>query len=99
MRRDSVRKVRHAPPFKIGAMVVLPDHVHAIWTLPSGDNNYPLRWSLIKAGFSRQMEKTYAISVVRIGGSLGFAVAQPRLPPYVMMPTWPGMWIIFISIR
>jgi len=69
--RDSVRKVRHTHPFKIVAMVILPDHVHAIWTLPSGDNNYPLRWSLIKAGFSRRLEKTDSISAVRIGGSLG----------------------------
>ena len=63
--RDSVRKVRHAHPFEIVAMVVLPDHLHAIWTLPSGDRDYPLRWSLIKAGFSRRLEKTDPISAVR----------------------------------
>ena len=54
--RDSVRKVQQAHPFRIVAMVVLPDHVHAIWTLPAGDCNYPLRWSLIKAGFSRRLD-------------------------------------------
>jgi putative transposase len=32
---------------------VLPDHIHAIWSLPEGDANFPLRWSLIKSGFSR----------------------------------------------
>ena len=46
-------------------MVVLPDHLHAIWTLPSGDRDYPLRWSLIKASFSRRLEKTDPISAVR----------------------------------
>ena len=46
-------------------MVVLPDHVHAIWTLPAGDCNYPLRWALIKAGFSRRLIKTEAVSEAR----------------------------------
>jgi putative transposase len=63
--RDGVRRVRHAHPFTIVAMVVLPDHLHAIWTLPAGDGNYALRWSLIKAGFSRHLEKTDPVSAVR----------------------------------
>ena len=63
--RDSVRKTQQAHPFRIVAMVVLPDHVHAIWTLPAGDCNYPLRWALIKAGFSRRLIKTEAVSEVR----------------------------------
>ena len=54
--RESVRKVCHSHHVDIVAMVVLPDHLHAIWTLPPGDFNYPIRWSLIKAGFSRKME-------------------------------------------
>ena len=36
-------------------MVVLPEHLRAIWRLPPGDADYPTRWSLIKAGFSRQL--------------------------------------------
>jgi putative transposase len=32
---------------------VLPDHLHAVWCLPAGDADFPLRWSLIKSGFSR----------------------------------------------
>ena len=54
--REAVCKVRRSHPIDIVAMVVLPDHLHAIWTLPHGDFNYPVRWSLIKAGFSRKME-------------------------------------------
>jgi putative transposase len=69
--RDSIRKVRRAHPFEIVAMVILPDHLHAIWTMPSGDRDYPLRWFLVKACFSRPLEKTDPISEVRIGGSLG----------------------------
>ena len=40
-------------PFETIAICVLPDHLHAIWKLPDGDANFSLRWSLIKAGFSR----------------------------------------------
>jgi putative transposase len=45
---------RHTP-FYIDAFVVLPDHLHAIWTLPEGDADFATRWMLIKAGFSRRM--------------------------------------------
>ena len=64
--RHSIRKVRQAHPFDIVAMVILPDHLHAIWKMPDGDNDYPLRWSLIKAGFSRVLEKTEHISKARM---------------------------------
>ena len=63
--RNSVRKVQHAHLFTIAAMVVLPDHAHAIWMLPAGDCNYPLRWALIKAGFSRQLNKVEPICEAR----------------------------------
>ncbi|HMM76692.1 MAG TPA: transposase [Gammaproteobacteria bacterium] len=53
--RSVISKVKAMHPFTIGAMVVLPEHLHAIWRLPPGDSNYSLRWSLIKAGFSRLM--------------------------------------------
>ncbi len=63
--RASVRKVRAAHPFHIDAMVVLPDHLHAIWTLPPNDMDYPTRWALIKAGFSRSLPNTERISASR----------------------------------
>jgi putative transposase len=34
------------------AMVILPDHLHAIWTLPEGDADFSNRWRRIKARFS-----------------------------------------------
>jgi len=40
-------------PFETVAICILPDHLHAIWTLPDGDAHFPRRWSLIKSGFSR----------------------------------------------
>ncbi|MEL7116985.1 MAG: transposase [Pseudomonadota bacterium] len=40
-------------PVRTDAIVVLPDHLHAIWTLPPGDSDYSTRWRLIKTRFSR----------------------------------------------
>jgi putative transposase len=44
-------------PFKIDAWVVLPDHLHAVWTLQEGDADYSVRWRLIEARFSREFPK------------------------------------------
>ena len=57
--------VKQAHPFTILAMVVLPEHLHALWRLPKGDIDYPMRWSLIKAGISRRIEKNERISASR----------------------------------
>jgi putative transposase len=57
-------KARH--PFTLLAMVVLPEHLHAIWRLPFGDANYPLRWALIKSGFSRRLAKREYIPAARL---------------------------------
>ena len=54
--RAVIDTVKAAHPFSLVAMVVLPEHLHAIWRLPPGDADYPMRWSLIKAGFSRRLD-------------------------------------------
>jgi putative transposase len=41
-------------PLTIDAIVVLPDHLHCIWTLPTGDSDFSTRWRLIKTRFTRQ---------------------------------------------
>jgi len=53
--REAVRSVRRARPFSIRAMVLLPDHLHAGWTLPEGDADYPGRWRDIKSRFVRML--------------------------------------------
>lgn len=53
--RQAVRATRAERPFGIEAWVVLPDHMHSVWTLPEGDADYATRWSVIKARFSRAM--------------------------------------------
>ncbi|MBI4643298.1 MAG: transposase [Deltaproteobacteria bacterium] len=46
--RDAIIKTRKTLPFKIDAWVLLPDHLHAIWTLPPEDANFAARWAMIK---------------------------------------------------
>jgi len=53
--RQAVRAVMQDRPFKIDAIVVLPDHVHCIWSLPSGDADYATRWRLIKTWFTKHL--------------------------------------------
>jgi putative transposase len=50
--RDATRTWRAKRPFRIDAWVVLPDHFHALWTLPEGDADHSTRWRLIKMRFS-----------------------------------------------
>jgi putative transposase len=64
--RETVRRVREHHPFQIDAWVVLPEHMHSVWTLPPGDADFSLRWRLIKSGFSRALPKTERRSEVRI---------------------------------
>jgi putative transposase len=51
--RRAYQTVQQRYPFQTVAICVLPDHLHAIWSLPEADADFPLRWNLIKSGFSR----------------------------------------------
>jgi putative transposase len=53
--REAVRGAVRRLPFHIDAWVVLPDHMHCLWTLPEGDADFPKRWQIIKSGFSRSI--------------------------------------------
>lgn len=54
--REAFRYTQVHRPFTLEAIVVLPEHLHAIWTLPSGDTDYATGWRLIKTVFSRGVE-------------------------------------------
>jgi putative transposase len=64
--REVVRKVRANRPFHSDAWVVLPDHLHCVWTLPPGDDDFSTRWRLIKQGFSKALPLTERRSAVRV---------------------------------
>jgi putative transposase len=63
--REAVRQVRAKPPFHIDAWVILPDHIHCVWTLPPEDANYSARWKAIKIAFAKALPKTERLSAVR----------------------------------
>ena len=56
----AVAKIRSRHPFEIEACVILPDHLHALWTLPEEDANFSTRWRLIKEAFTRAWLRAHA---------------------------------------
>ena len=53
--REAVQTTRARRPFHIDAWVVLPDHMHTVWTLPEDDPSFSQRWGMIKARFSKHV--------------------------------------------
>lgn len=64
--RESFRVVKEVQLFQIDTIVILPEHLHAIWTLPDGDNDFSLRWRQVKSAFSREIVKEERISKSRL---------------------------------
>ena len=74
--RDALRQTQRMQPFTIDAMVVLPDHLHAVWTLPPDDADFAQRWSSAKSRFSRALSKSGVPVRQSAGGT--YDVWQPR---------------------
>ena len=53
--REAFRQVRRSRPFKVVAVVLLPDHPHTVWELPRGDTDYTTRWRQIKTLVTRAL--------------------------------------------
>jgi putative transposase len=49
-----LRQCQAERPFRMPAVVLLPDHLHALWSLPEGDDEYPARWGRIKKEFTTE---------------------------------------------
>ncbi len=67
--RAAFRYTRARHPFTLDAIVVLPDHLYAIWTLPEGDADFATRWRLIKSAFSRGLSQGECVSPSRLDKS------------------------------
>ena len=63
--RATVRATRQRHPFHIDAWVVLPEHMHCLWTLPEGHADFALRWKVIKFAFAKRLAKTETLSVTQ----------------------------------
>ncbi len=57
--KKAIAKTRQNYPFIIEAWVLLPEHLHCIWTLPEGDDDFSIRWNLIKSGFSKSVKSSF----------------------------------------
>jgi REP element-mobilizing transposase RayT len=75
--------------------VILPDHLHCVWTLPLGDDDFTNRWRMIKQGFSKALPMTERRSSVRIArGERGLyprrrgLCGTRRLLPHQSAQTW-----------
>jgi putative transposase len=64
--RVAFEAVRERRPFTIDAIVVLPDHLHCLWTLPGGDGDFSSRWQAIKARFARSIPMGERLSARRL---------------------------------
>ncbi|MBI2413958.1 MAG: transposase [Deltaproteobacteria bacterium] len=51
--KEAFKRVIAERPFTIDAFVLLPDHIHCIWTLPENDNDFSTRWRLFKSFFTK----------------------------------------------
>lgn len=54
--RDAINTTRLSWLFRIDAWVLLPDHMHCLWTLPEGDADFSTRWNLIKRRTSKALK-------------------------------------------
>ena len=63
--RMAFSEVKKRHPFNIHAIVIMPEHLHCIWTLPSDDADFSMRWGQIKGCFSRHIDTGERISKSR----------------------------------
>ena len=61
--RAALARTRTERPFDIIGAVVLPEHIHFLWTLPAGDTNYSYRISRLKTLFTRLLRGTRALPI------------------------------------
>ena len=100
--RNAIRAVRVTRPFSIDGWVLLPDHMHCIWTLPPDDTAFSQRWSQIKHRVSYACGDRYRMRGSDAQAQRGEATIWQRRfleTASVMMSICNGTSITFISIR
>src|SRR3989304_8292851 len=81
--RGAFARTRGELPFRVDALVVLPDHLHCIWTLPPGDANFSLRWQRIKGRFTHACHAADALRTTPNAppSPVGRSFSAPIAPP------------------
>ncbi len=62
--REAFNTTRASRPFRTEALIVLPDHLHAVWSLPPDDSDFASRWRAIKSRFVRDLSRA-GVSLLR----------------------------------
>jgi putative transposase len=60
---SAIERIRARHPFTIDAYVIMPDHLHMIWTLPPSDDDFSTKWMAIKSQFVRELKKRHGHNV------------------------------------
>src|ERR1700674_3853097 len=81
--RSAFAATRKHYPFDIAAIVVLPEHLHAVWTLPPDEADFSTRWRLIKTPFAKALPDRERRSAVRMAWSP--ACRTGRTPRFTAM--------------
>jgi len=55
--RQSFYQMKKERNLHVNAIVILPDHIHTVWTLPPGDNDYSNRWKMVKGLFTKSLKE------------------------------------------
>ena len=64
--RQAYQAMQQRFPFETAAICILPEHIHALWQLPDGDDDFARRWSVFKSGFSRTFAAAQTRSASKI---------------------------------
>ncbi len=96
--RNAFRSVRAERPFTIDAIVILPEHLHTVWTLPDGDADYSGRWRAIKFRFTHALHATGVSYSVIIAVNIGCGNVGSGSIRYATNVTMHIMLIIVIGI-
>jgi putative transposase len=64
--RRAYGQAKAKQPFETEAICILPDHIHALWSLPAGDSDFASRWMRIKMNFSRGLPASTARSASKV---------------------------------
>jgi putative transposase len=97
--RAAFRKTRSEQPFSIDAIVILPDHLHTIMTLPSGDSDFSGRWRRIKSALPAVLSQPARRFHATTGANIRFGKGAFGNTPSAMTAISNAAPTTFISIR
>ena len=98
--RYAFRETRERHPFRIEAVVILPDHLHVVWTMPEGDRDFATRWRLINSTFSRGFATGEPVSAAASPkANAAFGSGAIGSIPFAMRTIWRVTSITSISIQ